>query len=357
MLENNQEREILTEFRKGFEYRLKPTQEQVQLFYKYSGAYRFVFNWGLALIKESMDYGKQFVIDNPDQPRPKIISIFELSAKLTQLKKQEDHHWLQESHAQALQAALKDLDFAMKNFFRRVKRKEQPGFPKFKSKHYHDAFRFPQIKPEHIQKRFIYMPKIGSVEYINSRDLMGMPKNMTIKREGQNWFVSISTVMTRPQKILPTDVSAIALATADPKIVINMKIMPNNDVFYLLMDGNNETLIPTPTFYRDEQNRLTTLTKAMQRKVKDSGSRARCIARINKINVHIRNRRKDFLHKLSTDIVKRYNTIVINPLPIKEMIDDEQLAISLAECGWHSFCQMLRYKAVYHHKHLSEVSL
>ena len=344
MLENNQ---ILTEFRKGFEYRLKPTQEQIQLFYKYSGAYRFVFNWGLALIKESMDYGKQFVIDNPDLPRPKIISIFELSAKLTQLKKQEDHLWLQESHAQALQAALKDLDFAMKNFFRRVKRKEQPGFPKFKSKHYHDAFRFPQITPEHIQKRFIHMPKIGPVEYINSRDLEGIPKNMTIKREGLNWFVSISTVMIRPQQALPTD----------PKIVVNMKIMPNNDVYYLLMDGNNETLIPTPTFYRDEQNRLTTLTKAMQRKVKDSGSRARCIARINKINVYIRNRRKDFLHKLSTDIVKRYNTIVINPLPIKEMIDDEQLAISLAECGWHNFCQMLRYKAAYRHKHLSEVSL
>lgn len=346
MIENNQI-PCDIEFRRGFEYRLKPTQEQAELFFKYAGAYRFVFNWGLALIKESMELGKQFALDHPDQPRPKIISSYELSGKLTELKKQEDHQWLSQAYAQILQAALKDLDFAMKNFFRRVKQKEQPGFPKFKSKRVSDVFRFPQLKPDHFSKRYIQVPKIGPVEYVNSRDLVGIPKTMTIKREGKNWYVAISTVMKRPQETLPPE----------PRIVVNMKIMPDNTVHYLLTQENGEILIKTPTFYRDELKRLTSLTISMQRKVKDSKNRADCIDRINKINFKIRNQRKDFLHKLSTSIVKRFNTIVINPLPIKEMIDDEQLAISLAECGWYSFCQMLRYKAAYNHKYLSEVSL
>jgi putative transposase len=335
------------EIRRGYEYRLQPTSQQRDQFFKYAGAYRFIFNWGLAKIKAVMDLPKIEPIEGQPAPeRPKIPGYFELCRDLTILKQQEETLWLKEIHSQVMVAALKDLDFAMKNFFRRVKRKEQPGFPKFKAKRISDAFRFPQIEDTNVTKRYMNLPKIGPVPYINSRDLVGMPKTMTIKREGDNWFIVVSTVLHEPliQTIMPEL----------PKATIGLEFI-NGSVFFNILDqdGVIET-IPTPTPYRDELVRLTNLTISMKRKEKESANREKCIARINKIHLKIRNQRKDWLHKLSRDIVSRFNSIVIVKLPIKEMMDDQDQALSLSDCGWHSFVQMLRYKSHYARKHFKE---
>src|SRR5437868_3738443 len=144
---------------KTFRYRLEPNALQRQLFARFAGCCRFVFNLGLAARKSSYETGG------------KTLSYADQCKTLPDLKKAEETAWLCEIHSQVLQQALKDLDAAYQHFFRRVKAGEVPGFPRFKKRGQKDAFRYPQgVKAEAGR---VYLPKIGWVTYRDSRPVEG----------------------------------------------------------------------------------------------------------------------------------------------------------------------------------------
>jgi putative transposase len=132
---------------KTYSYRLEPTQEQFILFARFAGSARYVFNWGLARIKEALHAQRT------------LPSYTDLARELTLLKKADDTSWLAEPHSQVLQHSLKDLERGIKNFFKARKTKNKFGFPRFKKKGVKDSFRYPQYIECANDK--VYLPKIG----------------------------------------------------------------------------------------------------------------------------------------------------------------------------------------------------
>jgi len=176
--------------RRAFKYKLKPTPSQREKFLQFAGARRFVFNRGLDQRKKAYDSAR------------KTPSYFEQNVELTALKDQSETSWLKEIHSQILQQALKDLDRAFQNFFRRVKQ-DKLGYPRFKKKGISESFRYPQgVKVSGSQ---VYLPKIGWIKFRKSRELQGTLNETTILQEGTNWFVSFSCEWEKEIKPAPLD--------------------------------------------------------------------------------------------------------------------------------------------------------
>lgn len=138
----------------SYKFRLYPNKEQEDLIRRTFGCARFVFNHYLAeRIEMYKDNGKS-------------LNYFEQNKNLTSLKAQTATAWLKDVDSRALQNALKDLDAAYKNFFRRVKNGEKPGFPKFKSKHNHRQSYRSQFVKDNIKvfDKSIQLPKLGKVK-------------------------------------------------------------------------------------------------------------------------------------------------------------------------------------------------
>jgi len=162
---------------KTFSFRLKPTTIQAILLAQFAGSARFIYNFGLALIKEALD------------KKQTVPSYTDIANKLPFLKRSPETAWLKEVHSQVLQQSLKNLESAFKHFFRRLRSKEVPGFSRFKRKGDKDSIRYPQgVRCENSK---LYLPKIGWMSYKDSRPIEGIIKQVTIKRDGLHWNVHI----------------------------------------------------------------------------------------------------------------------------------------------------------------------
>lgn len=312
---------------KTFRYRLEPNAAQRQLFARFAGCCRFMFNQGLAARKASYE------------AEGKTLSYADQCKMLPELKKAEETAWLGEVHSQVLQQALKDLDSAYQHFFRRVKNGESPGFPKFKKKGQKDAFRYPQgVK---VEGGRVYLPKIGWVKYRDSRPAEGKILQATIKREGEHWFVSLACEVELP------DPAPVAV-TEDRAVGIDVGLKS----FAVLSDG---TEIENPRFLRAALAKLKRAQRRLSRKAKRSNNWKRQVAKVVKLHIKVKNSRKDFAHKVSTAIVKNHDVIAVEDLNIKGMVKNRHLSRAISDVGWGLFLDMLKYKAEWAGKHFVQI--
>ncbi|MBP4132865.1 RNA-guided endonuclease InsQ/TnpB family protein, partial [Gallibacterium anatis] len=269
--------------RKAFKFEIMPNGEQSRKIKQFCGCSRFVFNRALAWQNE------QYQQDNNQK-----FSYSKIANLLPQWKKELS--WLKECHSQVLQQSLKDLETAFKNFFQ-----QRADFPKFKKKGVKESFRFPQGCKLEQQNNRLYLPKIGWVRYRNSRGVVGEIKNVTVIHKCGRFFVSIQTefeyeIPTHNGGEIGIDMGVIRFATL----------------------SNGEFFAPLNAF-KIYKGKLAKLQRQLKNKVKFSQNWQKLKAKIAKLHHKIANCRKDFLHKISTQISKNHAMIYIEDLQVANM--------------------------------------
>lgn len=309
----------------AFKYELMPDGEQRRTMRRFSGSCRFVFNKALALQKERFEQGE------------KKMGYGGLCKQLTEWKAEPDTTWLRDTPSQALQQSLKDLERAYANFFAR-----RAEFPRFKKKGYSDSFRYPQGTKLDQSNSRIFLPKLGWIRYRNSRDVMGTVKNVTIRKTGDKWFVSIQT----EREVADTVHSSTSIVGVDLGIAR----------FATLSDG---TFIEPVSALKTNQQKLARAQRALARKAKFSSNWRKQKARINQLHTRIANIRRDALHKITTIISQSHAMVCIEDLKVGNMSRSAKGTVenpgtqvkaksglnrSILDQGWHEFGRQLEYK-------------
>ena len=293
----------MTTILKGFKYRLYPNKVQEELLSKHFGCNRWVYNYGL---------DKKITTYKQDG---KSLTRFQIQKHLPNLKQQPETAWLSEVNAQSLQASLEHLDRAYRNFFRTKK-----GFPKFKSKHNKQSFCIPQYVSADFDDETVYLPKIGDIKIIVDRKAIGKIKSATIsKTTTGKYFVSllVDTEIEEPKAKVVKQASSIG-------IDLGLKD------FVVLSNGEK---IAGPKILRNHLKQLAKLQRQVSKKVKGSNKRTKAKLEVAILHEKIANIRKDFLHKLSTKLIRENQTICLEDLNVLTIGRFEPSSKMCHNCG------------------------
>ena len=229
-------------------------------------------------------------------------------------------------HSQIAQDVLRRLDKAFRNFFRRVKNGEKPGYPRFQGRNRYDSFTYPQSGFK-IKDGNLHLSKIGAIRIFQHREIEGRVKTCTIKRDGDQWYVCFSVELPDPEpKEIKTsvgvDVGINTLAT--------------------LSDG---TEIENPKTLDKYDSKLRRAHSDLSRKKKGSNNRGKQRVVLAGIYRKVRNARKDYLHKVSRFLADTYDQIIFEDLQIKNMVKNHHLARSIYDVSWGMLISFTTYKA------------
>lgn len=311
---------------KAYKYRLNPTKSQMEFFEKSFGCARYVYNW--ALNRRIEAYQK-------DKTR---VGWVELCKEITLLKKQEDTIWLNEVSAQSLQSSIRNMEAAFVRFFR-----EKKCFPKFKSKkHSRNSFQFIQQVSIDFDRCRIKLPKIGEVKFFKNREFSGRIGTVTVSKTSTGkYYVSIlvDDGLAIPDK---------APIKADTSVGIDVGIKD----FAVLSNGQ---VYANPKYLEKDEKRLKVLQRRLSRK--KEGSNRRNVARLKVARQHekIRNRRENFIHQVTSRIVRENQTVIIEDLNVEGMLKNHNLAKHIASASWSEFFRQLQYKCEWYGKNLIRI--
>ena len=313
----------MNEVEKAYKFRIYPNKNQEILIQKTFGSCRFVYNHYLA---------KRIEMYKTDKTT---MSCNQCSKDMTSLKKELE--WLKEPDSHALQYSLKDLDQAYKNFFRRVKQGDSKvGFPHFKSKKdnrksYKTGYINNNIQ---VLEKQIKLPKLGLVKCKISKQIEGRILNATISQNPSGkYFVSVCC----------TDVNTPQYSPTGSVVGIDLGIKE----FAITSDGVH---IENNKFLKKSEKKLAKLQKQLSRKTKGSNNRNKARVKVARCHEKITNQRKDFLHKLSTKLIKNYDIICLETLKVKDMIKNPKLAKAISDVSWSEFVRQIGYKADWYGK-------
>ena len=311
---------------KAYKYKIKPNKQQAELLSKFFGCVRYIYNWGLEAKTSAYKENK------------KAINYLQLAKELTSLKQTEECKWLNECTTEALQQSLRSLDNAFTLFFRK-----KANYPRFKSKkHTKDSAKF--IKAVHFDFDGwkVKLPKLGWVKLCKNKAFdqnTCKQGTCTVSRDrcGTYWCsITVDDLQPKPAK---------TKLVKDNAVGIDLGIKD----YAILSDG---TKFSNPKHLEQVQRKLAHLQKVFVRKVKDSMNRERMRVKVAKCYRRITNKRIDFLHKLSTHLIRNYDVICLEDLNVKGMEQNHNLARAIQGAAWSEFTRQLAYKAEWNGKNV-----
>lgn len=309
---------------KAYKYELFPNTTQRKELSSALGSCRYIYNLSLQKKVEAYKSGNSY-------------SKYDLMKQLTILKK--ELKWLNEPCAQSLQQAIIDLDKAFINFF-----KHGAGFPKFKKKSNHQSFRIPVAVKIDFDKSKVQIPKVGYVPLNISRIFSGQVRQATVsKTPTKRYFISI---------LVETGTSAPKLKPILNETSIGIDLGIKH--FAVLSNGRK---IDNPRNLVKSLKKLRIAQRSLARKKKGSKRREQQRIKVARIHERVTNQRKDFLHKLSTEITNQYDSICIENLNVSGMLKNGKLAKHISDASWGSFETMLKYKATWYGKNILQIGM
>jgi len=326
---------------KTYKYKLKPNLVQRTKFAQYLGVCRLLYNLGLETKIHAYESNRINV------------SKFELMQQIKDLNLAFD--WIKDVQSQVKQDVFKRLDKTYDNFFRGLKTGQKVGFPKFAKRDVYKSFTFPaSVK---FQNGKIKLPKIGLVSFFKDRSIPqdAKIKTTTIKKQADGWFACIT--VEEQNLFIPAD--------KNQDVGIDMGIA----YFAVTSDG---IFYHNPRPLKQHQKKMHLLQKEMDRRKEIKGANyQKTKTKIAKLHLKIANTRKDYLHKVSSELVKEYGTIHVENLNLKGMTKSSKgtaenhgsmvkqksgLNRSLLDVGIGHFFGMLAYKLDWRNGQLVKVN-
>ena len=313
--------------KKVFRYRVYPTKRQTMILNQTLDGCRWLYNHLLEQRKNTWETEK------------KNLSCYDQINSFDQLK--QDNPFLGGIHSQVLQNIAGRIDLAFKSFYRRIKKSEKPGYPRFRGKFRYDSFCYPQSGFK-LLKNVVQLSKIGGVRINLHRPIEGTIKTCTIKKTPTGkWFVSFSC------KIEHTPIQQ----PVKPIIGIDVGL----ESFITLSSGIR---YKNPRFFRQEEKALAKVQRKLSKQKKGTPVRTRVRKTVARVHERISNKRHNFIHQKSYKIVNRFNTIVVENLNIGEMKKNNHRCINrgIGDVAWRMFLNTVRYKAEYAGKRVIKVN-
>ena len=326
---------MTTTIQKEFIFRLYPNKKQKILIAKTIGCGRFVYNHFLSLWNETYE------------KTGKGLSYAKCSALCTVLKASTP--WLKEVDAHALQSSLKDLGGAFDKFF-----KKQNAYPRFKKKasgaqsYRTNLEKNNQLPHISIKGNRLKLPKLGWVRFANSREIEGRLINATVRRTPSGkYFVSLLAETTVEPFDKTNSVVGVDMGLSTFAVVSDETAHENPRLFKQI-----EQKLQKEQRILSRRMRLAIKQKRKLSEAKNYQKQRRKVARIYERMVNVRT---DYLHKLSTQLVKNHDLIGVEDLAVSEMLQNKHYAKGIQEASWSLFKSMLMYKAEWYGKEVVSV--
>jgi putative transposase len=308
---------------KAYRYRLYPTTEQERLLRQTMGCVRLVYNKALAARTEAW-YERQERVDY-------VLT----SSMLTGWKKQEELDFLNDVSCVPLQQGLRHLQKAFGNFWA-----GRAKYPNFKKKHHGGSAEFTKSAFRWIDGQLFLAKCSEPFPIVWSRELPDgcSPSTVTVKLSASGqWHVSL---------LVDTDIEEL------PKISKAIGLDVGITSLIATSDGDK---ITSPKPFKRLKKKLKKAQKSLSRKQKGSRNRQKARLKVARVHRRISDSRKDFLHKLTTQLVRENQTVVVEDLAIKNMVKNHKLASSISDASWGELVRQLDYKCRWYGRELIKI--